>query len=634
MNKLKNLILLTLLLVISACGGGGDNPSTPENNNPPTVDAGAAQTVDEGSTVQLSGTGNDIEGSVNYNWQQISGTTVILSDTEISNPTFTAHQVENTEELEFSLTVTDNEGISVVDTTKITINNRSITGITDTFLFYTHSLSAVDPSNPASPILIEATENLITDSLLGITLPTQREGLVRTGVYNGITKTLTDVHSYAVIYPKTDGKLYKTSALKGDSLTPVQVSSENLAHQMCDMINGGVKSDFSNTENSQYIYRLSGIDELCDTIDDIWKMVTIGMDATQSPIIAKTPVIDIGDTDTGAITGWLVSDNNALQRCDANFTNCSFIVNVANSVNYKLKVADNFYLLEIDNQLFSYNISSNTLSPAIFTITNGTYITVAATDGSMTYFGHGNALYQFPVDGTSVATILTSETNELQIITPSVSNIIYQVGVNGLGKEVKSIPKAGGAAISLAEISGEDDIIITGVNNTHIYYNIRNMTVTQGVISIAPILAGVIDETGSNKVETLTAAWIGGAWDTNFDSNTTNSYGNTKTTFLAEGFNIANTAGGFAGATVTSVDAVSAVVGSVLGTFEVSDNLQDIYCLGFGSNVLCNAVHAIDPPPVLPKSPIQTDIYYLNAVTANSLTRVTSSENEDELIIP
>ena len=637
MNKLKNVILLALLFMISACGGGGgeDNPTTPENNTPPTVDAGTAQTVSEGSTVQLSGSGNDIDGSVSYLWQQISGTTVVLSDTTISNPTFVAHQVTNTEELAFRLTVTDNDGSSVVDTISITINSNNTAGTTDTFLFYTHSLSAVDPSNPASPIQIEATENLITDLLFGFTLlPTQREGFVRSALYNSTKKTLTDLHTYAVIYPKIDGRLYKASALKSSSQTPVQVSNENLAQQMCDMADGGVKSDFANVENSQYVYRLSGVDELCDTTDDIWNMVTIGMDSDQSPILAKPPIIDIGDTDTGALTAWLVNDNNALQRCDANFTNCSFIREVTDYVNYKLKMADQFYLLEIDNQLFSYDISSNTLSSAIFTIANGTYITVAASDANMTYFGHGNTLYQFPVDGSTTATILTSEANEIQIVTPSTSNVIYQIGINGLGKEVKSIPKAGGAAINLAVASGDDNITITGVSNTHIYYNISNISGTQTGVNITPILAGVINETGGNKVEKLTSAWIGAAWNTNFDSSTTNSYGNAKTVFLAEGFNIANTAGGFAGAKVTSIDAVSAAEGAVLGTFETSDDLQNIYCLGFGPSLLCNASHAIDPPPVLPKLPVQTDIYFLNAMTPNSLMRVTRSENENELIIP
>ena len=141
-------------------------------------------------------------------------------------------------------------------------------------------------------------------------------------------------------------------------------------------------------------------------------------------------------------------------------------------------------------------------------------------------------------------------------------------------------------------------------------------------------------ESGGSKEETPTAAWIGAAWDTSFDTSTTNSYDNSKTVLLAEGFNLVNTAGGFVGAKVTSLDAISAVSGSVLGTFEVSSNLTNIYCLGFGANVLCNVSHTIDPVPQLPELPEQTEIYFLNTITANSLTRVTNSDNENELIMP
>ncbi|GAA6171319.1 hypothetical protein NBRC116592_09890 [Colwellia sp. KU-HH00111] len=640
MNNFKYFMLLGLFFIITSCGGGGGGSSneTPSNptptNTPPTVNAGSDQTVDEGMLVQLVGAGNDTEGSVSYLWQQVSGTTVNLSDTTISNPTFTAPQVTETVIIEFSLTVKDTEGLSVVDTINVTVNNQVNAGNTESYLFYTHGLHAVDSNSPASPVLVEATENLITESLFGITIPSQRESIIKNAVYNQATKVLTGVHNYAVIYPKTDGHLYKISALKSGSLTPVQVSNENSAQKMCNTRSDRAKSDFSNVENSQYVYSLPGNDNTCDTADDVWKMVTISMDSTQAPIIAKTPVIDFMNSTTGAIDGWLVNDASALKRCDASFDNCSLIASVVSSVNYKLKMADNFYLLDIDGQLFSYNIADNTLSSSIFTPTNGTNITVAASDGVNTYFGHENSLYQFPVDGSSVATVLTTDTNEIQIVTPAVNSIVYQVGTNGLGQAIQSIPKTGGTVINLAMISANDDLVMMGVDNNLIYYNIRKTTANQGEVVIEPVIAGIINEIGSNKNERVSAAWVGGAWSSEFNLNTNNSYGNTKTAFLVEGFNINNTGGGHAGATLTAVDARSGVSGVVLGQFETTEELQYIYCLGFEPSVLCSVTHTIDPAPALPNLPIQTDIYYLNTETAGSLTRVTNTEDENELIMP
>ena len=182
MNNFKYFMSLSLFIIMSGCGGSGGSssnepPSNPTpTNTPPTVNAGSDQTVNEGTLVQLSGTGNDTEGSVSFLWQQVSGTTVTLSDTTISNPTFTAQQVtdEASETLEFSLTVKDNENLSVVDTIKITVNNVMTAINIESYLFFTHCLHALDPSEPTSPILLDETEDLVTDTLFGITLPSQR----------------------------------------------------------------------------------------------------------------------------------------------------------------------------------------------------------------------------------------------------------------------------------------------------------------------------------------------------------------------------------------------------------------------------------------------------------------------------
>ena len=64
-----------------------------ENNRPPTASAGADQTVNEGDTVTLDGTGSsDPDGdSLRFRWTpQTQSSAVILSDDTSSTPTFTA----------------------------------------------------------------------------------------------------------------------------------------------------------------------------------------------------------------------------------------------------------------------------------------------------------------------------------------------------------------------------------------------------------------------------------------------------------------------------------------------------------------------------------------------------------------
>ena len=94
-------------------------------NIPPTANAGADRSVNEGDNVELDGSiSRDAEGgNLSYLWQQVdsSGYSVSLSDSNSSNPTFTAPQVPANTKLIFQLTVTDSIGKSNDDNVSISI---------------------------------------------------------------------------------------------------------------------------------------------------------------------------------------------------------------------------------------------------------------------------------------------------------------------------------------------------------------------------------------------------------------------------------------------------------------------------------------------------------------------------------
>ncbi|WP_052141148.1 PKD domain-containing protein [Pseudoalteromonas piratica] len=93
-------------------------------NQSPTANAGADQTVDEGSAVILSGEGSDNDGTiVSFLWQQTAGTEVELTNIQSANTQFEAPQLLEDEVLSFTLTVTDNEGATSSDSVSITVNN-------------------------------------------------------------------------------------------------------------------------------------------------------------------------------------------------------------------------------------------------------------------------------------------------------------------------------------------------------------------------------------------------------------------------------------------------------------------------------------------------------------------------------
>ena len=119
--------------------GFGDTPTfsffngNSESLNAPVADAGSNQTVSSAATVTLDGSGSsDADGnSITYAWSQTSGTSVTLSSSTASQPTFTAPTIDsdNTSyELVFSLTVTDSTGrVSSADTVTITVSNNAPT---------------------------------------------------------------------------------------------------------------------------------------------------------------------------------------------------------------------------------------------------------------------------------------------------------------------------------------------------------------------------------------------------------------------------------------------------------------------------------------------------------------------------
>jgi VCBS repeat-containing protein len=92
-------------------------------NDPPVADAGPDQTVDEGTVVQLDGSGSyDPDNNpLTYQWNQTSGPAVTLSDSASDMPTFTAPLVSTDTTLVFELVVNDGQVDSAPDSVQVTV---------------------------------------------------------------------------------------------------------------------------------------------------------------------------------------------------------------------------------------------------------------------------------------------------------------------------------------------------------------------------------------------------------------------------------------------------------------------------------------------------------------------------------
>jgi len=93
----------------------------------PVADAGPDQTVDEGTTVTLDGTGSSDPNStqpLGYSWVQTDGPSASLSVQDDAQPTFTAPDVTGDETLTFELTVTDAESQTDTDEVVVTVTDQ------------------------------------------------------------------------------------------------------------------------------------------------------------------------------------------------------------------------------------------------------------------------------------------------------------------------------------------------------------------------------------------------------------------------------------------------------------------------------------------------------------------------------
>lgn len=95
-------------------------------NDPPTASAGSSYTANEGDTVKLDASqSRDMDdGIARYSWKQTAGTPVDLSDPTSVSPEFKVPEVDASGAfLSFRLEVSDNAGLTAVDTVSIYITN-------------------------------------------------------------------------------------------------------------------------------------------------------------------------------------------------------------------------------------------------------------------------------------------------------------------------------------------------------------------------------------------------------------------------------------------------------------------------------------------------------------------------------
>ena len=127
LNAADQAIINGITLTGCSVGTGGGSGSTNQN---PTVNAGADQTITlPVSTVTLTGTASDPDGTIaSYVWTKVSGTGGTITSPAAASTTITGLTAGS---YVFSLKVTDNQGATASDNVTVTVNAATQTGGTN-----------------------------------------------------------------------------------------------------------------------------------------------------------------------------------------------------------------------------------------------------------------------------------------------------------------------------------------------------------------------------------------------------------------------------------------------------------------------------------------------------------------------
>jgi hypothetical protein len=159
------LVASGALLGLIACQGGTSSPGPASAvNRPPVVNAGPDQAVLEGTSIALSATASDPDGTlVSTQWTQTAGPGVSLAGGASASASFQAPQVSAPTILAFTVTVTDNQGATAMDSLIVTVNDSpAVTG----YRYLVQHTSFIAPEYGSTPAKFGTTTHSVTGATL------------------------------------------------------------------------------------------------------------------------------------------------------------------------------------------------------------------------------------------------------------------------------------------------------------------------------------------------------------------------------------------------------------------------------------------------------------------------------------
>lgn len=226
----------------------------------------------------------------------------------------------------------------------------------DTLEVFLGSLDAIRPDAPESPISIDPDAMPFDAGLNRVGALASVGGAVIDG-------TLTDAKVEWVVYPRSDGTLWRVSTDPGAGLpVPIRISSESGALPFCE---ARVAIDASDPTNARLAYATDGSD--CG--DELaWRVVTLADDASSTPLdFPGRPFEALVDPATGAHLGWLALEDGRLSRLgpDLAVERADLLVGIGRGETVGA-TGDGTLFLELDQRLYAYDQAEGTLEDLHF----------------------------------------------------------------------------------------------------------------------------------------------------------------------------------------------------------------------------------------------------------------------------
>jgi hypothetical protein len=187
--------------------------------------------------------------------------------------------------------------------------------------------------------------------------------MVQAKLNNGVAS---DIHSPGMIFWKNQQLIRRD--LIGATGLPAEVRVSTLTSVgLCE---GGqdfasVGSDVTDVNRTWYVYRKSGTDGQCNTVDDRFLAVRANMTPVEAPLDIARPLATVHAAN-GSLTGWIVRNGNLMQRVNTDFTSpvTMFTLPAADLAFNDDASLDNHWVFESGGKVWGVNLGA---APAALT---------------------------------------------------------------------------------------------------------------------------------------------------------------------------------------------------------------------------------------------------------------------------